>query len=135
MNPYAPPTARVADPPHEDRPSAWVTQLLALVFAFFALYSGWSLLYQLRPFVIAVACLSGVASLGLWRKRRWSRWVVYLISALLCVYFAWYGLAALQDGWPYGSATRASAALIPAALFLLFGVAASVYVAQLFPKR
>jgi hypothetical protein len=134
MNPYAPPNARVSDPPHDGRPSLWVTQLLALFFAFLSIFSLQSLLFRPTPLSIAVsiavACLCGLASLGLWRARPWSRWVVHLISALVCVFVAWVALG----GWPYASTTRSFAALIPFSLLLLFGVAAPVYVERIFRK-
>ena len=135
MNPYAPPRATVSDPPQDDRPRVWATKLLAAFFAFFSLYSGSSLLYQRSLLVIAVGCLCGVAALGLWRERPWSRWVVYLISTLICVYFAWYVSALLQGGWPYDSTTRSVVSLIPGALLLMFGAAAAVHVARLFRKH
>jgi hypothetical protein len=134
MNPYAPPNARVCDLPHDDRPSLLVTHLLALIFGILAL--GWcgNLLYQRAALPFAMAVLCGMASLGLWRARPWSRWVVYLFSTLLCSYFAWYVAALAQDGWPYESTARSVASLLPASLWVLFGVAAAVYVARVFRK-
>ena len=124
MNRYAPPKARVSDPPHDDRPSLWVTQLLALIFGVLSL--GWcsALLYQLAAWPFALAVLCGMASLGLWRARPWSRWVVYLFSTLLCSYFAWWVA--------YESTARSVASLLPGSLHVLFGVAAAVYVARVF---
>jgi hypothetical protein len=127
MNPYAPPKARVSDPPHDDRPMRWVAQLLALVFVVLFLRLCGSLLYQraaLPSFAMAVLC--GVASLGLWRARPWSRWVVYLFSTVLCSYFAWHVA--------YESTARSVASLLPGSLSVLFGVAAAVYVGWFFRK-
>jgi hypothetical protein len=129
MNPYAPPTARVSDPPHDDRLSPWVTKLLALMFAVLSL--SWALLYQRDPVGFAAAGLCGLASFGLWLARPWSRWVVYLLSTLLCSYFAWYVAALSYDGWPSASDR---VVLIPGALHALFGVAAAVYVERVFRK-
>jgi hypothetical protein len=58
--------------------------------------------------------------------------VVYLISTLLCVSFAWDVWALGQDGWPYENTTRSVAALLPGTLHVLFGVAAAVYVKRAF---
>jgi hypothetical protein len=132
MNPYAPPNARVSDPPHDGRPSAWATKLLALCFAFLSLSSLQPLLN--RPgslqiaIAIAIAGLCGLASRGLWLERPWSRWVVYLFSTLLCSWYVW---MLIQRGWPYGSV----ASLIGGSVAPLFGVAAAVYVAKVFPHR
>lgn len=134
MNRYAPPKARVSDPPHDDRPSAWVTKLLALFFAVVAVFSLLSLLNQLSLSPIAVACLCSVASIGLWRSRPWSRWVVYLISMLLGLSFAWYLPALIASGWPYASTTRSVGWLFPVLLLLMFGVAAPVFVTRVFRK-
>ena len=133
MNRYAPPTASVGDPPHDGRPSVWFTKLLAIFFAFFCVFSLQSLLYQLSPWPPAVACLCGLASLGLWLERPWSRWVVHLISALLCCFFAWYVWVLMQT-WPYESTARSVASLLAGLLLLMFGVTVSVYVARVFPR-
>ena len=135
MNPYAPPNARVDDPPHDDRPSAWVTKLLALFFAFFSVFSLLTLLNQLSLLPVAAACLCSVASIGLWRSRPWSRWVVYLISLLLGLSFAWNLPALIASGtWPYASTTRSVGSLVAGLLVLMFGVAAPVFVTRVFRK-
>jgi hypothetical protein len=128
MNPYAPPNARVDDPPRDDRPSAWVTKLLALFFAFFSVFSLLTLLNQLSLLPVAAACICSVASIGLWRSRPWSRWVVYLISMLLGLSFAWYIPALIASGWPYASK------LLAGLLLLMFGVATPVFVTRVFRK-
>jgi hypothetical protein len=135
MNPYAPPNARVADPPHDGGPSAWVTTLLALFFAFLSVVSLITLLNRLSALPVAQACLCAVASIGLWRSRPWSRWVVYLISTLLGLYFAWALSALMASGWPYERTTQSVVSLVPGTLLLMFGVAASVYVTRVFRKR
>ena len=138
MNPYAPPNARVSDPPRDDGPSLWVTPLLALFFAFLAVFSLRPLLFRPTPVSIAaslaVACLCGLASLGLWRARPWSRWVVYLFSTLACVYVAWVVSVLMQGGSPFANRTPSFAELIPGLLLLLFGAAAAVYVGRVFRK-
>ena len=70
-----------------------------------------------------LALLCSVASIGLWRSRPWSRWVVYLISMLLGLSFAWYLPALIASGWPYASTTRSAGWLFPGLLLLMFGVA------------
>ena len=134
MNPYAPPKARVSDPPHDDRPTAWVTKLLALFFAILSVFSLLTLLNQLSLLPVAVACLCSVASIGLWRSRPWSRWVVYLISMLIGLSFAWYLSTLIASGWPYASTTRSVGWLFPGLLLLMFGVAAPVFVTRVFRK-
>jgi len=134
-NPYAPPKAPVADAPEIGRASVWMTRVLALFFAVYALYCCWTLLYNLSPIAIATAGIFGFAAVGLWRMRPWSRWIVYSISTVLCLYFVWYFSRAVQDGWPYDSATRAVAALVPGLLLLLFGIATAVHVSRVFRRR
>jgi len=134
MNPYAPPKARVSDPPHDDGPSAWVTKFLALFFAILSVLSLLSLLNRLSLLPVAVACLCSVASIGLWRSRPWSRWAVYLISMLLGLWFAWYLSTLIAGGWPYASATRSVGWLFPGLLLLMLGVAAPVFVTRVFRK-
>ena len=143
MNRYAPPKARVSDPPEV---GSWVTGGLALFFAICSLYFGWTLSYQVSrapppyplpdPALAAlVACLGATAAIGLWLQRPWSQWVVYLISTLLIVFCAWYVWSLVHSGWPYESVSRSFAWLLPWSLLLMFAVATAVHVASLFRKR
>jgi hypothetical protein len=134
MNRYAPPKARVSDPPEIS--SFWVTlRGLALFFAFCSLYGGWTLFFQVSAIAVLVACLGATAAFGLWLQRPWSRWIVYLISMLLIVYSAWYVWSVVQGGWPYESGSRSFVYFLPGALLLMFGVATPVHVARVFRKR
>ena len=143
MNRYAPPKARVSDPPEF---GSWVTGALALFFAICSLYFGWTLLYQVSrapaPYPLPdpalatlVACLGATAAIGLWLQAPWSRWVVYLISTLLIVFCAWIVWSLVHSGWPYESGSRLFASLLALLLFLMFAVATAVHVARLFRKR
>ena len=136
MNRYAPPKARVSDPPEISRSGPWVTPRgLALFFGFCSLYGGWTLFFQVHAFAVLVACLGATAAFGLWLQRPWSRWVVYLISMLLIAYSSWYVWSLVQGRWPYESASRSFAYLLPGAFLLMFGVATAVHVARVFRKR
>lgn len=136
MNRYAPPKARVSDPPEISGSGPWVTPRgLALFFGFCSLYGAWALFFQLTAGAVLVACLGATAALGLWLRRPWSRWVVYLISTLLIVYSAWYVWSAVQGGWPDESGGRSYVYFFPAAILLMFGVATPVHVARVFRKR
>jgi hypothetical protein len=133
MNRYAPPKARVSDPPEISRSGPWVTPRgLALFFGFCSLYGAWTLLFQPSAGGVLVASLGATAAFGLWLQRPWSRWVVYLIAMLLIVYSAWY---VWQGGWSYESGSRSYLYFFPAAILLMFGVATSVHVARVFRKR
>ncbi len=143
MNRYAPPKARVSDPPEV---GSWVTGALALFFAICSLYFGWTLLYQVSrapaPYplpdpalAMLVACLGATAAIGLWLQRPWSRWVVYLISTLLIVSCAWIVWLFVYSGWPNESGSRSFVYLLPLLLLLMFGVSTAVYVARLFRQR
>lgn len=135
MNRYAPPKARVSDPPEISRPGPWVTlEGLALFFGFCSLFYGGTLFFQVNAGAVLVACLGATAAFGLWRQQPWSRWVVYLISLLLIVYSAWYVWSAVQGGWPE-SGSRSFVYFLPAALLLMFGVATPVHVARVFRRR
>jgi hypothetical protein len=109
--------------------SLWITKGLALFFAFYGLYSCWTLFYRVSPLPVMVAGICGSAAVGLWLKRPWSRWVVYFISTGLCLYFVWYVWRLVQDGWPYEDGTRS---LLPGLVLLLFGIGAAVHVGRVF---
>jgi hypothetical protein len=114
------------------RSSSWITRGLSAFFAFYAIYCCWTLFYQLSPLAAVVACLCGAAAVGLWLKQPWSRWIVYSISTLLCLYFAWYVWGLVQLGWPYESGTKSIVSLIPGSVLLMFGIAAAVHVRRFF---
>jgi hypothetical protein len=136
MNRYAPPKARVSDPPEISRSGPWVTPRgLALFFGFCSLYGGSALFFQVSAFAVLVACLGATAAFGLWLQRPWSRWVVYLISMLLIVYSSWYVWSVVQGGWPYESGSWSYVYFFPIAVLLMFAVATPVHVARFFRKR
>jgi TRAP-type C4-dicarboxylate transport system permease small subunit len=133
MNRYAPPNASLGEPP-QSRASSWITKGLALFFAFYALYCCWTLFYRVSPLAVMVAGICGSAAVGLWLKRPWSRWVVYFISAGLCLYFAWYVWRLVQDGWPYEDWTRSFVSLLPGSVLLMFGIGAAVHLGRVFRR-
>jgi hypothetical protein len=113
---------------------SWITNGLALFFAFYALYCCWTLLYRLSPLAILVAGICGAAAVGLWLRRPWSRWIVYLIAAGLCLYFTWYLWRLVQAGWPYEDWTRSVVSLLPGSVLLVFGIGAAVHVGRVFRR-
>jgi hypothetical protein len=136
MNRYAPPKAKVSDPPEISKSGPWVTPRgLALFFGFCSLWGGSTLFFQPSAWAVLVACLGATAAFGLWLQRPWSRWVVYLISMLLIVFSAWYFWSLVQGRWPYESGSRSLVNFLPGVLLLMFGVATPVHVARVFRKR
>jgi len=113
----------------------WMTRALALVLGVYALFSCWTLFYNLSPIAAAVACVLGAAAVGLWRMRPWSRWIVYSISAVLGAWFVWHVSKLVQGGWPYEDGTRSLLAVLPASLLMLCGIAAAVHVKRVFDPR
>ena len=67
--------------------------------------------------------------------RPWSRWIVYSLSAVVCVWFAWYVSRLMRDGWPYDDAAKSVVAVLPASLPFLGGNAAAALVARVVPPR
>lgn len=115
--------------------SAWMTRAMALVLGSYALFSCWTLFYNLSAIAVATACVFGAAAVGLWRMRPWSRWIVYSISSVVCVWFVWYVSKLLQGGWPYDDGTRSVIAILPASLLVLGGIAAAAHVRRVFAPR
>jgi hypothetical protein len=112
-----------------------VARALALFLGAYALFSGWSLLYNVSFIAVATACVLGCAAVGLWRMRPWSRWIVYALSAVVCVWFAWYVSRLVQGGWPYADTTRTVLTVLPASILLLGGIAAAALVKKVFAPR
>jgi hypothetical protein len=117
------------------RASVWMTRALALFLGAYALFSGWTLLYNLSFIAVATACVLGWAAVGLWLMRPWSRWIVYALSAVVCVWFAWYVSRLVRAGWPYDDATRSVVTVFPASLLLLGAIAAAALVRSVFKLR
>jgi hypothetical protein len=132
---HAPPSSTVVGSPRMSRVNAWMIRAVALVLGAYALLSGWTLFYSVSPIAVASAGVFGSAAVGLWLMRPWSRWVVYSISSMVCVWFVWYVSKLVQGGWPYGDATRSFTAVLPASLLLLCAVAAAVHVRSVFRMR
>lgn len=135
MTIQAAPGSTLVASPQMSRVSAWMTRAVALVLGAYALLSCWTLLYNLSPIAVATACVFGSAAVGLWRMRPWSRWIVYSISSVVCVWFVWYVSKLAQGGWPYDDVTRSFLAVLPASLLLLCGIAAAVHVKRVFKQR
>jgi ABC-type glucose/galactose transport system permease subunit len=127
--------AAAAEPPKIGRVSVWMTRGLALTLAVYALFSCWALLYNVTPVATATAGVFGSAAVGLWRLRPWSRWIVYAISAVVCVWFVWYVSKLVQGGWPNEDGTRSVTAVLPALLLVLCAIAAAVHVRRVFKPR
>jgi hypothetical protein len=112
-----------------------MTRALALFLGAYALFSCWTLLYNVSLIAVATACVLGCAAVGLWLMQPWSRWIVYSLSAVVCVWFGWYVLKLLQGGWPYDDATRSVATVLPASFLLLGGIAAAALVSRVLRPR
>jgi hypothetical protein len=103
-------------------------KLLALFFGLHSAYSFWGL-YDHREFSAFLSgALSAAAAIGLWQERRWAQYVVYVITAFVMAYFAWYIWALVRLGWPYEDNVRSFVSLVPGTLILTFAVGASVHV-------
>jgi hypothetical protein len=129
------PSSGVAVAPQIGRAGVWMTRALALFLGAYALFSGWSLLYNVSFIAVATACVLGCAAVGLWRMRPWSRWIVYALSAVVCVWFTWYVSRLVQGGWPYADTTRTVLTVLPASILLLGGIAAAALVKKVFAPR
>ena len=135
MTSTAAPGSRVAAAPQIGRAGVWMTRALAVFLGAYALFSCWTLLYSVSVIAVATACVLGCAAVGLWLMRPWSRWIVYSLSAVVCVWFAWYVSRLVRGGWPYDDATRSVATVLPASFLLLGGIAAAALVGRVFKPR
>jgi hypothetical protein len=129
------PSASVAAAPQLSRAGVAMTRALALFLGSYALFACWTLFYNFSFIAVATACVLGCAAVGLWLMRPWSRWIVYSLSAVVCVWFAWYVSRLMRDGWPYDDAAKSVVAVLPASLLFLGGIAAAALVARVLPPR
>ena len=134
-NTNAPPSPAVVDAPRTSTVSVWMTRALALVLGAYALLSCWTLFYNLSPIAVAVAFVFGSAAVGLWRMRPWSRWIVYSISTVVCLWFVWYVWSLVQGGWPDEDGTRSFLAVLPASLLLVGSIVAAAHVRRALGPR
>lgn len=131
----APPSSSLVDSRRTSVAGTWMTRALAVVLGAYALYSGWTLLYNVNAIAVASAGVCASAAVGLWRMRPWSRWIVYGLSAVVGLWFVWYVSRLVRSGWPYEDWTRSLAAVLPASVLLLCGLAAAAHVGRFFKLR
>lgn len=116
------------------RPQKLMLKVLAAFFALYAAYCLWVLSLGWNWSAVFSSALGYIAAVGLWFGFQWSRYIVYLFSALIVAYFIWYMWALVQMGWPYRDKVKSFVSLVPGTLLLMLGVGAGIYVFRVFRK-
>lgn len=106
-----------------------IASLLALygTYSLYAVFSGQGYLS------IIGAVLALAAALGLWLRKHWSQYFVYVLSAGFVAEWLWLVCRSVQQkSWPNGDAIQSVIALFPGLCLVALVVGASVLVFRSF---
>ena len=108
--------------------------LVALVLAAYGASAAWVAVgaRYWAPGVMALLSLAGAAGLVL--GKRWSRFLVYLLAALVVASWVYAVWIVARAGWPYADVASTALALLPGALLVVFCAGSSVIVARYFRR-
>ena len=90
-------------------------QLVAVVLAIYGAYNVWMVVKYGQPLFLLWSVSCFVASVGLWLRKPWSRFVVYAVCSFTIFGLLLYVAAMGFNGWPYPGPAKAVVALAPGA--------------------
>jgi hypothetical protein len=110
--------------------------MLRAIAIVFAAYGAWSLLvavegHNLVPLIIGFFAL--LAAAGLWFRKSWSQYIVYVLSVVAVVQWGWYTIRfVILNGWPYNTTLMNALGLIPGLCMCAFCVGACIEIFRRF---
>ena len=90
-------------------------QLVAVVLAIYGAYNVWMVVKYGQPLFLLWSVSCFVASVGLWLRKPWSRFVVYAVCSFTIFGLLLYVAAMGFNGWPYPGPAKAVVTLAPGA--------------------
>ena len=102
-------------------------RVIASVFALYAIYAFCLAYYgQLHFLGIAIGGVSIAAAIGLWLRKPWSQYCVYVVSVAVAGQWLWLTCSDLyRNGWPSGQSLDAVVALLPGLGVVVFAIGSS----------
>lgn len=101
---------------------------LAVVFAAYAVYSVWTAIESSRYDQFIGSAISAAAAIGLWLRKSWSQYVVYLITSVFVFLHLWVAWALVSEAWPYRPFTQQFGTAFPHLCIAALGIGCSIFV-------
>ena len=112
-----------------------MAKVVAIIFGVYAAYSIWVALGLGSYIPMVGGSLSAIAAIGLWLHKRWSQYIVYVVSALVVAQWLLSVWAFAKEGWPYSSVVQSLIALFPGLCMVGLALGSSVFVFRSFRVR
>lgn len=113
--------------------------MIKIVAAIFALYGAYVLSAEyVQPhwFGVALAVASLAAGIGLWLRRPWSQYLVYVVSFVVAGQWLWAAIDYFsRTGWPSENVAGHIIALIPGLCIVAFAIGSSILTFRYFRVR
>ena len=114
--------------------------VIALLFGY-GIYGLWGV-YEIwvnyrtgDPVYIAFTLLSLVAGCALYFRKKWSQYLIYVLSFSLISFWLYIIFTVVEDGWPYSSILKSFISLMPGSLFCAMWLGSSIVVYRYFDEK
>lgn len=109
---------------------------VATIFALYGAYVLSVMLEQPHWFEIALAATSLAAGIGLWLRKPWSQYFVYVVSCVVAGQWLWAAIGYYATtGWPAEKTAGHIIALIPGSCIVAFAMGSSILAFRYFRAR
>lgn len=111
----------------------FMIRVIAIMFGAYGLYSFYAAVDARTYMSLSWSLAASGAAAGLWLRKPWSRYPVYLLSAAIMVSSCWSLWSAIQQHtWPYDRISTSVVGFILASLPMFFTACSSIYVYRYF---
>lgn len=109
---------------------------VATVFALYGAYVLSGVYVQPHWFGVALAVASLAAGIGLWLRKPWSQYLVYVVSLVVAGQWLWAAISYYsRTGWPSEQTFGHIIALIPGSCIVAFAIGSSILAYRSFRAR
>jgi len=115
-----------------------IIYLVILIVLYLGLNGYWAVLETLKsensidPFSLVFASLSLIATIALYLRKNWSKYLIYSIALLTSGTWLLAIYVVAQNGWPYATIQETIISLIPGFLLLPICICGSIVVHKYF---
>jgi hypothetical protein len=117
--------------------------MLKTIAVLLALYGGFALQQGMggeNYLALLCAVLAFAAAVGLWLRKPWSQYCVYILASGFVFPWLWYTWSVWwgvwrHNGWPYDTVLQGVIGLLPGLCMILCAVGSSVFVFRSFRAR
>ncbi|HEY4368847.1 MAG TPA: hypothetical protein VGN07_16550 [Steroidobacteraceae bacterium] len=112
--------------------------MLKTIAILLALYGGYALDQGMggqNYLALVCAVLAFAAAGGLWLRKSWSQYCVYILASGFVFPWLWYTWSVFRRNGPYDTALQGAISLFPGLCMVLFAAGSSVFVFRSFRAR